>query len=280
MVSVQLRLKQPVLWLVLIFNLNMASDMFYQGLPAAWYDLFFDGDDVQELMYYQQYIQDHQPALEVGVGTGRILLPLLARGYAVEGFDHSPDMLALCREKAAAVGLQPTLYQQSMQDLTIIDADGMLKQYGMLYTPLKTFCYMADLAQAERALQRFYAHLRPGGLLLLYMHLPWHNNATFGQWHTHEPRAIPDKPGQQLVLKSKAIHEPIEQLLHSSFAYHVMHEDRLIQRYVHDITTRWYSQHEIRMMLSQAGFVDLQVQAGYEDAGPYDMMLVRARKRS
>src|SRR5437762_11465114 len=58
-------------------------------------------------------------ALEIACGTGRLLVPLLRDGLAVEGLDASAEMLALCRTKAAHVGVTPTLYQQLMQDLDL-----------------------------------------------------------------------------------------------------------------------------------------------------------------
>ena len=58
-----------------------------------------------------------EPALDVGCGTGRLVLDYLQQGIECDGVDNSPEMLALCREKARVLHVSPNLYQQPMQDL-------------------------------------------------------------------------------------------------------------------------------------------------------------------
>jgi len=52
-----------------------------------------------------------QPALDVGCGTGRLLLDFLASGMDIDGVDNSPEILALCCETAQQRGLEPRLYE-------------------------------------------------------------------------------------------------------------------------------------------------------------------------
>src|SRR5438876_481981 len=60
-----------------------------------------------------------EPVLDVGCGTGRLLLDFLAQGITIDGVDNSPEMLELCRHKAQRLGLRPALFQQPMQDLQL-----------------------------------------------------------------------------------------------------------------------------------------------------------------
>ena len=113
--------------------------MFYSGLAARYYDLFFPELDETELLFYQKHIAScASPALEIGCGTGRLLLPLLERGVVVEGVDYSTEMLVQCKQKALRLGFEPVLYQQSMESLSLP------KQYGCVYSPLGTFQQLAD----------------------------------------------------------------------------------------------------------------------------------------
>ena len=52
--------------------------------------------------------------LEPAAGTGRVLVPLLEAGFAVEGLDISPDMLAVCRQHCRDRGLDPELREADM----------------------------------------------------------------------------------------------------------------------------------------------------------------------
>lgn len=52
--------------------------------------------------------------LEPATGTGRVLIPLLEAGFAVEGLDSSPEMLAVCRQHCRDRGLDPVLREANM----------------------------------------------------------------------------------------------------------------------------------------------------------------------
>jgi cyclopropane fatty-acyl-phospholipid synthase-like methyltransferase len=55
----------------------------------------------------------------VRCGTGRLLLDYVQQGVDIDGVNTSPEMLALCRQKAQAPGLAPTLCEQQMEALQL-----------------------------------------------------------------------------------------------------------------------------------------------------------------
>ena len=243
---------------------------FYSGLPAQLYDQFFPEIDEQELAFFIQYIEKlPAPSLEIACGTGRILLPLLERGYQVEGFDASLEMLAQCKQKAEQKQLSPILYQQTMQNLKLP------KKYGCIFSPVGSFQQLEDRDDAQKALCNFYDHLLPGGKLVIYLHLPWHNAQTLGQWHQHESITCGDK---KITVSEKMIHEPSEQKFFASYRYDVWQKSECVAKDKKDMTLRWYSRFEFQMMLEKAGFKDIKVSSGYEDDGPFDVMLFIAQK--
>ena len=83
----------------------------HYGLVAKWWAEFNQGGP--EITYFQNLIELHgQPALDVGCGTGRLLLPLRRAGLDVDGCEISPDMLALCQQNAQLEGVSVDLYEQ------------------------------------------------------------------------------------------------------------------------------------------------------------------------
>ena len=97
------------------------KDYEYRGLLASTWDLFLGHTSHwEDTLFFRELIGRHgQPVLEVGCGTGRLLLDYLANGIAIDGVDISPEMLAICRDKAQQRSLQPALFQQSMEWLDL-----------------------------------------------------------------------------------------------------------------------------------------------------------------
>src|SRR6185312_8935681 len=69
-------------------------------------------------------------ALELGIGTGRIALPLIARGVPVHGVDASEQMVAVLRSKPGGAGIPVT-----MGDFADVPVEG---DYGLIYIPFNT----------------------------------------------------------------------------------------------------------------------------------------------
>jgi len=93
------------------------AETWHHGLIAKWWAEFNEGGP--EVEYLQSYVEAGQPALDLGCGTGRLLLPWLRAGLDVDGCDASADMIAHCREAVERDGLATNLYVQSMHELDL-----------------------------------------------------------------------------------------------------------------------------------------------------------------
>jgi SAM-dependent methyltransferase len=97
------------------------------------------------------------PILELGCGTGRVLLDLAQAGHPVVGLDHDPEMLAFLRN-----GLEG----KDCKDVSLIEADmtdfSLDQQFPLIILPCNTYSTL-DVAQRESALKAVYDHLIPGG---------------------------------------------------------------------------------------------------------------------
>ena len=93
-----------------IFGVNQVIT-WHHGLMARWWANF--NVDGPEFDFFRQYVVSGQPALDVGCGSGRLLVPWITSGLDVDGVDASADMLGACRDAARAVGCSPALYVQA-----------------------------------------------------------------------------------------------------------------------------------------------------------------------
>ena len=129
----------------------------HYGLIARWWAEFNqDGDDIAR---FQQLIeQGGEPALDLCCGTGRLLLPFRRAGLDVDGCDISEDMIALCRERALAEGLDVALHVQAIDELALP------RRYRTVVI-CGSFAIGCTRAEDLEGLRRVHAHLQPGGLL-------------------------------------------------------------------------------------------------------------------
>jgi SAM-dependent methyltransferase len=104
------------------------------------------------------------PALELGIGTGRIALPLRQRGIAVHGVDASPAMVAKLRAKSGGHAIPVTM--GSFSDFTV---DG---RFALAYIAFNTFFALLTQDEQVRCMETVARHLVPGGRFVVEAFVP------------------------------------------------------------------------------------------------------------
>lgn len=104
--------------------------------------------------------------IELGVGTGRIGLPLARRGAAVTGVDSSPLMLDACR---AAMGPADAGLRLVEADIRDWRPD---RQAGLVYSVGATMTYLRTTQDQHRAMRVIASAVRPGGTVVIENHNP------------------------------------------------------------------------------------------------------------
>jgi len=134
----------------------------YRKLHAEWYELASAKvDHRKEIDFLEKTLQAEKgPVLELGSGTGRVLIPLLERGFVVVGIDTSTDMMARCLAACQVKGLKAELHEQSMTEFKLP------RKFGVILLSsgsLSLFVFDGDI---HALFERVMAHLEPGGLFL------------------------------------------------------------------------------------------------------------------
>ena len=103
-------------------------------------------------------------ALELGIGTGRIALPLAGRGVEVHGLDASEAMVAKLREKPGGDAIPVTI-----GDFEQVRVDG---RYPLIFIAFNTFFALPDQEAQINCFRNVAAHLEDGGVFLLTAFVP------------------------------------------------------------------------------------------------------------
>ncbi len=127
---------------------------------ADLYDLLFR-DYAADLDFYLGIAKAAGgPVLDVGCGTGRVLLRALEAGLDIDGLDDSAEMLARLRSNAAAHGLVPRVTQGDMR------AFPMPRRYACVMIPFNAFAHNLTADDQLATLRCCHEHLTPGGRLV------------------------------------------------------------------------------------------------------------------
>jgi len=142
------------------------------------------------------------PLVELGVGTGRIAVPIAAEGIAVIGVDSSQGMLDVCREQAGLAGVS------HLVDLRLGDLcePPVGEPVRLVICPFRAYLHLPNDAERLRALRAARELLLPGGRLVFDVFAPSRDDVeeTHGRWIEREPgideRADWDLDEQTLTL--------------------------------------------------------------------------------
>jgi SAM-dependent methyltransferase len=133
-------------------------------LIAPWYDL--EHHDVQDDLELYQGLAAATggPILELGCGSGRLVVPLAQTGAAMTGVDRSATMLARCRAAVAEAGVAAhvTLVQADMTHFALPE-----HAFRLAFVSLGSFQHLATTAERLATLRALRAHVVPGATLAL-----------------------------------------------------------------------------------------------------------------
>ena len=116
------------------------------------------------------------PVLELGVGTGRLAVPLAQRGLEVHGIDASPAMLERLAAKAAAAGVTVHASEGDFADVDAAVPGG----FAVVLVAFNTLFNLADAGAQQRCLAAVADRLRPDGHLVVEAFVPEPDAATPG----------------------------------------------------------------------------------------------------
>jgi SAM-dependent methyltransferase len=218
----------------------------YLSLEAELHDAFWAAADAaSEVPLMAAFLQKYPgPALEVGSGSGRLMLPLLQAGLDVEGLELSPDMRALGEIRAAELGLKPVVHAG---DMTCWRGG---RCYAALLAPAFTLQLAADPAAT---LRHWHGLLENHGGLYLTVFMPYAEllgDLPENQWYPDHQVTLPD--GRQGLLETRHQLDSNHHLLHRQHRYSLTGNPPVSHQ--SQQTIRWIEHPEMLELLEKSGF--------------------------
>jgi hypothetical protein len=195
---------------------------------------FVRGDEV-EAVAFLEHLAGPGPALELGIGTGRIALPLAARGIRVDGIDLSPAMVDQLRSKPGGDRLLVTI-----GDLADVPVSGA---YRLIYVIFNTLFNLLTQEEQVRCFENVAAHLADDGSFVVEAIVPAFLYRLRDDQYVHAENIEVDEVRLDLLR-----HDPATQMIeesHVSLSQAGVRLNPVVQRYA------WPS--ELDLMARMAG---------------------------
>ena len=155
------------------------SEETYGERVASVYDDWFPACDPDAITFLAELVGKGK-ALELGVGTGRVALPLAAKGVAVHGVDVAESMIARLREKPDSQKVTVTL-----GNFADVPVDG---EFELIYVMFNTIFALTTQEAQVRCFRNAAAHLSKSGAFVLEAFVP--DVARFGRGRVNWPTTV------------------------------------------------------------------------------------------
>jgi SAM-dependent methyltransferase len=209
------------------------------------------------------------PVLEVGCGTGRVLIPTARAGAAITGIDLSAGMLGTCRRRLEQ---EPEEVRERAQ---LVQADmrrfDLGRQFALATIPFRPFQHLLTVDDQLACLGGVRAHLRDGGVLIVDLFNPSLDvlvNLPIGEEGGHEPEfTMPDGRRVRRSFRLLAA-DRFQQVNDLELIYRVTHPGGQEERLLHTFQMRYVFRFEMEHLLARAGFEVEHLYSDF-DKSPY-----------
>ncbi|MFC2014939.1 class I SAM-dependent methyltransferase [Chloroflexota bacterium] len=229
---------------------------------AEYYDPAYQSLRTKDINFFVDYSKASSGStLELGCGTGRILIPTAVAGCQITGLDLSPHMLKECRNNLAE---QPLGVRERViivqGNMTSFDTG---ETYSLVTVPFRAFQLVIDTEEHKSCLGCAGKHLAPGGKLIVDLYHPYPERLSYSEKYSAEREDLPETElpdGRKLRRTNRTVAFHRERQYNDiEMLYYVTHPDGRKERLVHSFKMRYFFRYEMEHLLELCGFsvVDL-----------------------
>jgi ubiquinone/menaquinone biosynthesis C-methylase UbiE len=229
---------------------------------AQYYDL--EENPLDDAPFYLARADKEKSVLELGVGTGRVLIPLAPRCKEILGIDYSSDMIDRCRSKIKALPSDARA-EAEVGDITNLN---LHRAFDLIIAPYRVI----QALESDRDLDGFFEtirrHLSPNGTAII--------NAFHPKSGKDELRKNWRQPNESLCWQkvlpdgTRVVHsewyekmDPERMVLYPQLIYRKYQGDELLEEFIQPIKMRCHYPDEFRNLVESRGFQIRNSWGGY-----------------
>ena len=235
----------------------------YSDAAARYYDAVYDvlrRESGDAAFYISLARETGGPVLELGCGTGRVLLPIAREGIACTGLDSSEPMIERLRARNPPANLRLAPGRMERFELPW--------RYALIFSAFRAFQHLLTVEDQLACLSAVRRHLAPGGLFAFDVFAPRLERTALAEEPETEDARWRD--GAAEVLRFASVRrDPARQLMDVTFRYERRMPGSAPRSETVRTRMRYFFRYELEHLLVRAGFTRVEFFGGF-DRRPYD----------
>jgi SAM-dependent methyltransferase len=215
-----------------------------------------------DVNFYVNVCREVDEVLELGCGTGRVLVAAAQAGCAVTGLDNSTRMLERCRAKVESlcerVRGRISLFQADMTNFQLA------RTFKLIIVPFRPIQHLSTTREQLSFLRCLHEHLQPGGRLVFDVFNP--NLALLADpVNQHEIEDTPEltlPDGRRLRRSYRILQKRYADQCTDCELIYYLDEQRIVQQ----LTMRYFFRFELEHLLARSGFDVTALHGGFDGA--------------
>ena len=223
---------------------------------AELYDTVYSSRSSRDVQLFVDYSkQAREGTLELGCGTGRVLIPTAVSGAEITGLDISKQMLQKCRHKLSGLSVdvqkRVSLIQENMTDFEIG------KIYDLVTIPFRPFQHLISIHEQKTCLEHIHRHLAASGRLVLDVvncYPPsMYDPKYWAEQESQQNLPLPGGRSLRCTTRISNFHRD-QQYNDIELIYYVSNSDNTVERFVQTFPFRYFFRYELEHLLELCGF--------------------------
>ncbi len=240
------------------YDTNSVISEFYDHVVP-----YRERDDINFFVDYAS--KANGPVLEIGCGTGRILIPTAEAVYEIVGMDLSDHMLNVCKKRVAE--LSPEVNSRISLIKNDMRSFDLEREFGLITLPFRPFQHLTTVEDQISCLKTIHKHLKPGGRLILDLFNPSMkflvDENAFKESGDEPGFEMPD--GRKVTRRIRiAKRDLFNQVSDCELIYYIKHPDGHEEKAIHEFKMRYLFRYEAEHLLVRCGFEVENLFAGYD----------------
>lgn len=231
----------------------------YGPVTARFYDAAYatlPGLGADAAFYRDLALRCGGPVLELGCGTGRVLLPIAAEGLPCTGVDASAAMLEVLRARAG--GLAVRTLRAPMQGFDLSP-----QRFALVFAAFRGFQHLLSVDEQLACLACVRRHLLPGGSFSFDVFNP-RLDVLAADDGAEEPDLRFEQDGEQVVRYVHTRRDRPAQVLALEMRYERRRAGRVVGEERARFRMRWFHRFELLHLLHRAGFGRVAIHGDFD----------------